>query len=246
MVREVRISKKASVFNDMMARTDKLQLSVLTPPSTLRYTLWHWTAEESAAWTAFSVKSLALYAQYSDPDTVSPAIRKAMKELIKDVRAYDNDKAHGHHLLDKVALFGTLDDCLTFNVKGRTVLAADPTHHSEEAVTLRPSVTVLSNEEGIQLLKVINPNTPGSKKLPEGIAFAKVYRFIGTEQPQDLNLYIFDGNAKRGEYTSTFGNLQLSDNKRTYAFYFARYESKLGILGAPSTIVKAEILLVNS
>jgi hypothetical protein len=246
MKSDVRLSPKPSVFNDQMIRTDELQLKVMTPPSTLRYTLWHWTAEESAAWSMYREKSESLYGLLCNPDTVGPTIRKKMKELIKEVRTYDNDKANGHHLLDKVALFGTIDDCLTFNVKGRTVLAADPTHHSEEAVTFRPSVTVLNNEEGMQLLSVINPDTPGSKKLPEGMAFARLYRFIGTEMPQNLKLYDYVGIAKKGEYLSTFGDLHFTDDKRVYAFYFARYESKQGVLGEPSAIVKAEILLVNS
>jgi hypothetical protein len=245
MYREPRIPLVPVKCNDFMIRTDENQKSMLTPPSTQRYTLYGWTEEESLTWSAFRKEIEELYALYSNPDKTGPMIRKAMKILIKKIRAYDNDQIKGHHLLDKVALNGTLDDWTTFNIKRGTTLASGPTHHDNNPELILPNLSLSENTYGSHLLLVHNPENPQSKKLPEGVVFAKIFRCISTEQPASLKAYEFIGNAFRGKYISNLEDIERDEHTRLFAYYYCLYESKKGKLGPPSKILRVEILLLN-
>jgi hypothetical protein len=245
MEHKPRIPLNPQECKNYMVRTDENQKSVLTPPSTQRYTLYGWTEEESTTWSAFRKGIEELYALYSDPDKTGPAIRKLMKLLIKKIRAYDNDKIDGHFLLNKVAIYGTLDDWLTFNVKRDTTLASKPTHHNNSPEQIVPEIHLLENTFGSHLLHVSNPETPTTKKLPEGVVFAKIFRSISTEQPASLKAYEFIGNAFRGKYISSLEDIERDEHTRLFAYYYCRYESKKGKLGPPSKILRVEILLLN-
>jgi hypothetical protein len=245
MEHKPRISLNPQECTYFMVRTDENQKSVLTPPSTKRYTLYGWTEEESFTWSAFRKEIEELYALYSDPDKTGPAIRKLMKLLIRKIRAYDNDKAKGHHLLDKVALNGTMDDWITFNIKRGTTLASGPTHHDNSPELILPNISLDENTYSSHLLLVSNPDNPQSKKLPEGVVFAKIFRCIATEQPASLYAYEFIGNASRGKFISSLEAIERDKHTRLFAYYYCRYESKKGKLGPHSKILRVEILLLN-
>jgi hypothetical protein len=240
----VRIPTNWKDFNNFMNVTDDLQLKVLTPPSILRYTLWGWTDEESAQWTDFRKKSNLLAAMLADPDKTSPAAKKNMKILIAETRGYDNNKLAGHRLLNRIADLGTPDDCLTFHIKRGTPLQEEPEHQTKEPVDLAPLLTVLSFGTGYAIIGVRNAKTPKTKKLPEGMVFAKVYCAIGQEQPADFDLYKFVANAKHGKAEVDFTTMKLPDDKKVvvYAYFYGRYESKKGKLGIPGNIVSVEVV----
>jgi hypothetical protein len=241
---EPRISLNPSKCKNFMIRTDDNQKSILTPPSTQRYTLYGWTEKESLAWSAFREKIEELYTLYSDPDKTGPTVRKAIKLLIKKIRAYDYDAEMGHHLLDKVASNGTIDDWLLFNIKRGTTLASGPTHQNNNPEQIVPFLSMLENNLGSHVLLVRNPETPKTKKLPEGVVFAKIFRCISTEQPTSLKAYEFIGNASRGKYRSNFVDIEQDEKVRLFAWYYCRYESKKGDLGPPSAVLRVEIMLL--
>jgi hypothetical protein len=246
MANTIRISKKPAEFDAYMNVTDELQKSVLTPPSTLRYTLYGWTQEESEQWTNFRLQSNILYAILSDPDKIGPAAETNMKLHIKTVRAYDNDKINGHHLLNKVADRGTMNDWQTFNVKEGTPREADPVEHADEPVK-KPNVMLKENSVGSHLLRLYDPESPDSRKVPEGMMFAKLYRYIGTNPPENIHLYEFVGNAKQGYVSSEFSDYVPPDpNSKLYAWYFGRYESKKGPLGANGLILKVDVMIASA
>ena len=116
MTKTVRISTEPADFDAYMNLTDAYQLEIVPPSTEKNYVKWGWTIEESDQWTQFRKQSNLIYALYTNPDKVTSVIRKQMKEHIKTVRLYDNDPEDGKHLLDKVALNGSADDCATFNV----------------------------------------------------------------------------------------------------------------------------------
>ncbi len=238
-----RISKNPAKFHTYMKVTDNLQKSVLSPPSTLRYTLFGWTQKESLAWSDFRLQTEKTYAIYSDPTKTGPTPRKKMKLLIKKVRAYDNDKIKGHHLLDKVAVNGTFDDWLTFNIKRGTSLAAQPSRRKFDPSATTPLLTILRNTEGFHLIRVANSKDISAIKLPDGMAFAKIFCYIGSEKPFSQKQYTLIGNAKRGRYLHSFENVKYEGKERLYAWYYACYESKSGKMGLPGAVMSAGILL---
>jgi hypothetical protein len=239
---KTRISKKPIEFNNYMNLTDDLQVSITPPASTKRYLLWGWTDDESSQWTAFRHDCNQLFAEYSDPDKSGHGVIAKMNETVSKVRYYDNSKKDGHHLLDKVALNGTVDDCLTFNVVRGTVLQADPVHHSDGPVTLLPTLVFKKHELGSQIIGVSCSTDPKSKKLPEGIVFAKIYRYVGKTPPTSLMQYQFIGNAKYGEFTSQLADIIIPEGETWEAHYFGRYESCKGTLGNPSAVISAPIM----
>lgn len=243
MADDIRISENFTKFHDYMKRTDLRQLTVLLEPDTLRFTLYQWTPEESEAWTTFRQRTETLFALYSNPDTVGPAVRKKMKELIKEVRKYDNDPAEGHHLLDLVAIRGDMDDWLTFNVKKNTPLAqnTNPNRYHDELA--QPLVVILKNTEGVHVIGATNPATPETTKLPRGAKLLLVHRYIGTQPPANLNDFTLLGAAKRGRIVSNFNPGELDTKQKLYAWYYACYKFKSGKHGRPSEIVRAQIVV---
>lgn len=240
---DVRFPDDADGANNFMNRTDDDQKSIITPPDIKKCTIYGWKPAESDAWTDFRERINVIHALYSNPDTTGPGVREKMRLIISEIRAYDNDKDHGHHLLDKVALTGSVDDCLTFNVVRGTALAAEPVHHDYSVVTLIPSISIKKNEIGFHVIGVVNPATPDSVAIPDGISMVRVYRFIGTEKPKSLRDFDFLGLAKRGQIKSMFTGLEFDSEKRQYAYYYAVYENKDGVTGPTSAILKVEIRL---
>ncbi|MBI3503172.1 MAG: hypothetical protein HY063_15400, partial [Bacteroidetes bacterium] len=111
-----RIPNKPSEFAAYMVNTDNYQLA------NNRYQNWGWTGQESTDWHNFRSQSDTLYAQYADKRHKNTDIKDQLLILIKNVLRYDHDKNTGHHLLDKIALNGTVSDCETFRIKKGTLL----------------------------------------------------------------------------------------------------------------------------
>jgi hypothetical protein len=243
MANTVRISKDPQEFDDYMNLTDNLQKSDDPSTSQKKYLNWGWKDAESTQWTAFREQSNLLYAIYNDPDKTGHSARVKMNEHIATVRKYDNDKKEGHHLLDKVALNGTLDDCFTFNVVRGTALEADPVHHDYDPTPYIPVLSFKKYNLGSHLIGVSCADTPDSRSLPEGMKYAKIYRYMGKTAPAKLTDFEFAGNAKYGEFTSDFGDLVIPEGEKWDAYYFARYESENGKLGNPSQVVNAPIMV---
>jgi len=243
MADETRISTVPAAFNSYMLRTNTLQRTVITPPNILKYTTLGWTSDESDDWNDFTERSVIAFAIYDDPDKTGPGPRKIMKALIAEVRKYDNDSESGHHLLDLVAVHGTLDDCIAFNVKKGTVLAVSTTHRSNIPEKKMPKISLKSNEQSQQVIICVNPETPKSKKLPEGVLAAMMYRFVGTTKPDKLSEYAYIGISKRGEIVSKIEDPGLESDTKIYAWYYSRYLYKDGSLSEASSILKVEVLL---
>ena len=239
----VRFPEDGPGANDYMNLTDDDQKSIITQPSTKKSTEYGWDDDESEAWSTFRTELNALYADSIDPTKTGPGVLKLLHLKIAEIRAYDNDKEHGHHLLDKVALNGSEADCLLYNVVRGTALEATPVHHDYSVVTLTPAISVKENATGYHVIKVVNPATPDSDAIPPDIIFARLFRFIGIEQPKSLRDFDFLAKAKRGSVTSMLTGVEFDEEHRQYAYYYAVYENKDGVVGPPSAIIKVEIRL---
>ncbi len=248
-----RISTKPSEFAPYMQSTDKLQLSINPTTGNPKWKDWGWTSAQSAQWTSFRNQSDLLFPQWSDKNNNNTNITDQMGILIRNVKKYDNDPLTGFHLLDKVAMNGTISDCETFHVKRGTALAAVSHQGAATARNIgglvagpeKPVLAMKKYDVGEHHITVTNPDTPKSHALPSGIKFAKVYRYIGTVAPTSLSQYQFVGNAKRGSVLSSISSADLAAipaNTISYAWYIARYESNKGVLGDACGAIVAQIL----
>jgi hypothetical protein len=113
------------------------------------------------------------------------------------------------------------------------------------ASSLKPVLSIKKYDVGEHIVGVVNPETPKSSALPDGIKFAKLYRFIGTVAPTALSQYVFVANAKKGKALSSFADADLAAfpvGTVVYAWYIARYESNTGVLGDACGTIRAQIL----
>jgi hypothetical protein len=243
MAKTSRISKKIAEFVLQMQVTDDLQLSILTPPSTKRFTLWGWSADESAAWTAFRTEAEVLYQIYGDPDKVTSAIRNKLKTLIINVNKYDHDPTLGHKLLDRVALLGTVDDCKSFNIKRSTSLAKVPIHGSGDPLTLTPRVGLKEVKKGMHVIDVDEPTMPGVKGKPKGVLAILIFCYIGQQAPTSNKQYSLVGAAIRGRFIYKINDVEVQGSVRLYAFYCARYLTTTGILGEFGNEIAADVMV---
>ena len=244
MADDLRISTNKDKFNKYLNATDDLQKSALPAPSTdKRYTIWGWKDEESTQWTEFRKTSNEYMTLLGDPDTYSPAVVKKMNKHIKEVRLYDNDKINGHHLLDKVAVFGTMDDQITFNLKRDTSMAEEPSEGEKKPMMIVPALSIIQFGLGQQLIGATQSDGKKTKALPEGMKFLKIYRAIASVRPESFDDYHFLGNAKRGRLLSSFEGIQIPEDKKLNAYYIARYESTTGALGGLSAVLESPIMV---
>jgi hypothetical protein len=242
MADDSRILKSPEKNPPYMVNTNALQLSPGVPSTTKKWENFGWTQDESDQWKSFATQANDLFILYTDPDKTSSAIKAKLKVLIKNILAYDHDELTGHHLLDKVALFGTLDDCKTFRVKRGTALAKPPSPASKEPVTKIPQIAIRKYDINLHILDVTDPGTPDSKAKPEGIKFVRVLRYIGTEAPASTDVYKPIGNASRGTITSKLPENETSGSTRKFAWYIACYESETGMLGPYCTPLRLGIV----
>jgi hypothetical protein len=224
-----RILRQRTKFAGQIRVLDNLQISEGVPPDTKKWENWHWIDAESAHVTEVRTKAEEYWNQMVDKKNCPPNTRDEMRILIHDFMAYDHGENEPHKLLNKIADFGTIQDCNTVGVKRGTPLAKSPNLSGSNVVVSKvsPVIDVRFNKIGRHLLTVRNPETPDSRALPPGIKFARMYCAIGTTKPANLNQYVPIGNAKRGLFENLFENIESSED-RLYAFYYGRYETTKG------------------
>jgi len=241
----VRVSTKAKDFNPFMNRTDDLQLKIVAPSTDPNYKRYGWSDDQSQQWTSFRKQSNLIFTDYNDPDKVGPTIRKKMRELIKQTRAYDNNKMLGNFLLDKVASNGNIDDWKTFNIKRGTVLSEPKSDEKKDTSAYTPTLTSAKIGFGFHVFSVRCTETPDSRGLPEGMAFVLVFRCISATPPTKLSQYDQVGAAKFGKFISNFSELVPVPGEKLIGYYYARYMSTKGVLGNPGPIAKVPVNLVE-
>ena len=204
---------------------------------------WLWTQEDSEYVTSIRNILEPLLVPYQNKKTITTAQRAQVKTAVKSMREYASYDVNGHRLLLKIAALGDNNDWNVANIKFGTPLAKKPGKgKSDSPAMLQPMLSMKRNILGEMELGVVSPETPTSKKLPKGMKFAKVFRYIGATAPKsnaDFSLY---GNAKRGKIHITFEGVDNSGTTKLYAYYYACYESNKGELGQPSIIVSAGIV----
>ncbi len=224
---------------------DKLQLSEGSGGvGTHKWQDWHWTQAESEFWSSLRAILEPLLELYGNRNNITTAQRALVKQTIKSAREYSKYDVNGHRLFLKIAAFGDNTDWNIANIRFGTALAKDPSKaKSDSPAMLQPSITVKKNLLREMELMVRNPQTPKSSKLPKGMKFAKVYLYIGTEPPKNMNQYAFCGNASRGKLVVNFSNMNIPTETKQYAYFIARYESNKGELGEAGGMTFAEVLL---
>jgi len=244
MAAKPRIPKNPSEFNEYMNNTDKLQLTTSGTPPVANYVRYGWKPEESTEWTNFREQSNLLYAPFEDSDDVSKLDRLKMTNHIAKTRKYDNDKSEGHHLLDKVALNGTVDDCGVFNVVRGTSKAHTPVHHTDDPTVFIPELSFGGFALGQHVIIAVNSENQ-NRKLPDGMAFVQIFRCISATPPTKLSQYEPVGTTKRGIFRSNFPDIVPAKDEVLTAYYYGRYLSKKGLLGNPSNIIDAPVMLAK-
>jgi hypothetical protein len=213
-------------------------------PGNPRFKKWKWEITDSAAWTDFRDRADVLFIDYDAENLVNKNTRDKVKTLIREVQEYDHDRDTGHKLLDKVAMYGNIDDCNTFRVKRGTVLEDETSTRTGDLGMLVPVISIRQNKAGEQELSVTNPDTPDSSGLPEGVSHALVFRCVtdSATPPALSGSYDIVGASKRGIFVSNLSGITLDPTKKNYAHYIARYISKTGQVGNASVAVKAMIM----
>ena len=243
---QYRFSSTPSKFVPQIIVLDDLQLSPgVSNPS--RFMDWYWTSDESVWITKCREDAEKLWLKMIDTRNCPPEIKDEMKLLIRGFMAYDHGNVDPHNLLDKIADFGTIQDCESVGVKRGTPLAKAPSQDVSgmlEAM-LKPAIGLRRNDIGQHLLTVVNPETPDSKAVPKGIKCARVFRYIGTTAPTKLSQYESIGNAKRGLFLSKFEDLE-PQTVKIYAWYIARYESTRGVMGDPCAPLRCEVFIATA
>ncbi len=225
--------------------TDNYQLA--DDPDNAGHPRWEkfkWTNAESDQWTDFRTQADALFIDYDAENFVNKNVRDKIKILVREVLEYDHDRDTGHRLLDKVALYGNVDDCNTFRVKRGTVLEDETPTHMPDLGNTKPLLTLRSSAPGEHELTVTNPDTPESKALPGGVAFCDVYRCISTADKPPASMRDFDlvGVSHRGLFLSEFPTDTLDKAKKYYAWHVARYRGKSGEIGLLSNELLAQVM----
>jgi hypothetical protein len=202
-------------------------------PGQPRFEKWKWEDADSAQWTEFRTEADALFIDYDAENFVNKNVRDKIKVLVRNVQEYDHDRDTGHKLLDKVALYGNVDDCNTFRVKRGTVLADETPTHSAGLGNTKPQLALRSSSPGEHEFAVTNPDTPESRALPPGVSFCDVHRCIydATKPPASIKDYELIGVPSRGIFLSKFEDQTFDRTKKYYASYIARYRGKSGEIG---------------
>jgi hypothetical protein len=229
-----RIPVEPAEFNTYMKATDNRQL--LDDPDNAGHPLYEkytWTEEESDQWTAYRNEAETLFLLYNTEATYTTVVRDSLVTLIRNVNEFDHDRDTGHHLLDKVALYGNITDWEIYRVKRLTALADETVTESPDLGTKKPLLTLRSSSPGVHEFAVTNPDTPKSKALPAGVAFTDVYRCIynAEKPPTTLGEYTLIGVPTRGIFLSKFEDQTFDRTKKYYASYMARYRGKSGEIG---------------
>ncbi len=204
---------------------------------------WLWTQEDSEYVTSIRNILEPLLVPYQNKKTITTEQRAQVKQAVKSMREYASYDVNGRRLLLKIAALGDNHDWNVANIRFGTPLAKKSgTKKSDVTEMLQPMLSVKKNVYGEMQLSVVSPETPTSKRLPKGMKFVKVFRYIGATAPTSNAAFALYGNAKRGKIHITFEGVDNSGTTKLYAYYFACYESNKGELGQPSIIVSAGIV----
>lgn len=238
---EARFSRERTKFAGKLRVLDILQLSDGITPGTKKWEDFIWTSDDSVYVTTARTASDGYMDIINAERHCPPETKDSMKLLIDDFMDYDHGTTNGHRLLDKIALHGTIADCEKLGIKRGTALAKEPSHSSSTAIVdnVRAKLGVRSNTIGRHKITVVN-EVGDARSLPEGIAIARVHRFIGKVAPTSLSQYESIGNSKRGLFESNVENVPQSTDK-LYAWYIVRYEDTRGNIGQASEPLKLEI-----
>ena len=104
-----------------------------------------------------------------------------------------------------------------------------------------PIVAVESNEHLLHLLRVSDPNTPGSKSKADGASHIEVRRFIaekGLQPPADLDQWTMIALSGSVHIVSHFE----VDDVGKFAHYYVRYRGNHNSVGATSEVVSSVII----
>ncbi|HEX7413044.1 MAG TPA: hypothetical protein VF411_03280 [Bacteroidia bacterium] len=239
-----RIPTIAAEIAAYMDKTDNYQLALapIQPPAPApalyNWQRWHWTSQESADYHAFRLAYDANYALHSDKQHVDTEVRDEALVISRNIHSYDNDKDTGHHLLDKVALFGTLTDCETFNVKKGTALATSGAATTRTAPAKVETVSVKENKHLLTRLLVVIAGQKGKGK-PKGIKEIMMFKAttaLKATAPA-LSAYEYVGDVKRGYINVTHTEADLDK-----AWFVARLKDNKGAIGQPSAAVGVNIM----
>jgi hypothetical protein len=166
---------------------DELQRSPGKIAGTFKWQEWYWTQEESEFWTSLRDVVEPLLQPYMEKKTITSAQRENVKQAIKSAHEYASFDVQGHRLMLKIAAHGDVMDWTAANIKFGTSLAKKTNiAKSESLKMLEPSLNIIGNIIHQQMLSVRNPENPTSTKVPKGIKFAKVYRYVGTKYHQKV------------------------------------------------------------
>jgi hypothetical protein len=237
-----RFSRQRVKFGGQIRVLDNLQLSAGIPAGTKKFENWLWTGDESTYVTSIRTQSDKFMDIINSQRHCPGEIKDQMSLLIVDFMGYDHGKIKAHRLLDKIALNGTVEDCEALGIKRGTSLAKEASHGSAVilASKVRATLAMRINIIGKHKITVRNEETSDSRALPEGIARARVFRYIGKEAPTSLSQYESVGNAKRGVFESNLEDVEPTTDK-LYAWYICRYEDTRGNVGPASEVLKLEI-----
>ncbi|MEI6853626.1 MAG: hypothetical protein WCL06_12315 [Bacteroidota bacterium] len=241
-----RFSYIPSKFVPQIDTLDNLQLTEGTPPNTKKYQDWHWTQDESEQVTEFRKQTDEFWALIGTKRNCPPGVKDDLNLLIVNFMNFDHGKIEPHHLLNKIADFGSVDDCRTVGIKAGTVLAKAPEQGSDTPVEEKiktPVMYLRQNLPNQQLFAVRDPDAPDSRALPKGMRCARVFRFIGKDAPTSPTQYVGVGNAKRGLFLSKFDNLNLDSKEKLFSYHYACYETTRGELLLPGVVVVCEIFV---
>jgi hypothetical protein len=235
---KTRISREVNSFADYMDITDDRQLEVNPITTNPRWQDWGWTLTESGQWTIFRTKCDALYNVYKQDAFRNDDVRNNLKQLIKDVVAYDKE----HKLLDKISITpvppAEIADFEKFNVKRGTPLA-DTTPTQSDVELGQPDIDIRTVKHLEHFLDVM-PEDIGNPVVAGNIKNIEVWRAVvaaGTpEASPDQFTYV--GDAKRRIFKSTFTD----DQKRKDAHYKARIKGKNGKYYGFSKVVVETII----
>jgi hypothetical protein len=90
-----------------------------------------------------------------------------------------------------------------------------------------PALTIHETRSLQHTLDAVNPDSPKSRSMPEGMQFIWIKRFIGATAPTDPELYATVGFSGRFRSVSNFSAVY----KRQQVWYIACYLSTTGVIG---------------
>ncbi|HEX7412985.1 MAG TPA: hypothetical protein VF411_02985 [Bacteroidia bacterium] len=242
-----RMPVKPDDLRSYMDNTDDYQLAIVPdtrpgvpPGSTVaHYVLWGWSAVESGQWHTYRVAYDRIYQKIKDVPNASKGNRTTEKLLNKAIHAYDNDKLIGHHLLDKIALNGTIDDCEEFFVKRGTALASPTNLRIAQPPVNVETITIHKTAHLLTRLLVVLAGQKGRAK-PKGIKEIMVFKAntaLNAAAPAP-SAYLYVGDVKRGLITIQHA----ATDEGTKAWFIAYTKSTKGVMGAPSAAISVTVM----